>query len=94
MIRTKTFQMRKEGTQMNCKRNNLLHLLRISRNVAVETLTEILNLKNTCTYYKKESGTLRFSLFEAKVLSDFFDMTIEELFFSNEVQEIPQKKIS
>ena len=77
------------------KRNNLLYLLRISRNISAEKLTEILNLKKPCTYYKKESGTLRFSLIEAKILSEFFDMTIEELFFNkNESKQIQQKKIS
>ncbi len=63
--------------------NNLLRLVRISRNVSVKELAKELSLKTECTYYKKENGSLRFSLLEAKKLADFYQMTIEELFFND-----------
>lgn len=33
------------------------------------------------TYSKKENGSIKFSLEESKVLADFFETTIDELFF-------------
>ncbi|MFN3092162.1 helix-turn-helix domain-containing protein [Bacillus siamensis] len=33
------------------------------------------------TYSKKENGSIKFSLEESKILADFFETTIDELFF-------------
>lgn len=35
------------------------------------------------TYSKKESGDIRFSLIEAKKIADYFQLSIEEIFFNN-----------
>jgi DNA-binding XRE family transcriptional regulator len=40
-----------------------------------------------CNYSKKESGYLRFSLHEAKIISDYFGKSIENIFFENEVSK-------
>lgn len=39
-------------------------------------------------YCKKENGTIKFSLPEAKKLADFFHTTIEAIFFTSEVSKI------
>lgn len=36
-------------------------------------------------YCKKESGMIRFSLPEAKILADYFGSTIENIFFATDV---------
>lgn len=38
-------------------------------------------------YCKKESGIIRFSLPEAKILADYFNTTIEAIFFAAEVSK-------
>ncbi len=35
-------------------------------------------------YNKKENGEIKVSLIEAKKIADFFQMSIEEIFFNNE----------
>ncbi|WP_144533502.1 helix-turn-helix transcriptional regulator [Bacillus pumilus] len=39
------------------------------------------------TYSKKENGSIKFSLEESKVLADFFETTIDELFFDKKQLE-------
>lgn len=56
--------------------------LRLSRNLPQERIADWLNM-STATYSKKENGRLKWSLEEAKKLAEYFDMTIEALFFSN-----------
>lgn len=58
-----------------------LKKLRQNNNVPTKKLLNALGLKSFSAYYKKESGRLRFSLMEAKIISDFFKMPIEEIFF-------------
>ncbi len=36
------------------------------------------------TYYKKETGSIRWTLPEAKRVADYFHKTIEEVFFASE----------
>lgn len=38
-------------------------------------------------YCKKESGEIRVSLIEAKKISDFYKMPIEDIFFNTEVSK-------
>lgn len=38
------------------------------------------------TYSFKENGKVHLSLNEAKIIADFFGLTIDELFFENEVR--------
>ena len=62
-----------------------LKKLRVERNISAEDMSKILGLETKAAYYKKESGNVKFSLIEAKKISDFFNIPIEEIFFSNEV---------
>lgn len=62
-----------------------LKKLRVERNISAEDMSKILGLETKAAYYKKESGNVKFSLMEAKKISDFFNIPIEEIFFSNEV---------
>lgn len=62
-----------------------LKKLRLERNISAEEMSKILGLETKAAYYKKESGNVKFSLLEAKKISDFFNIPIEEIFFSNEV---------
>lgn len=52
-----------------------------------EELAIVLGLTKA-TYSKKENGTVKFSLNEAKKIADYFNMGIEELFFDYEVSKI------
>ncbi|MBP1926879.1 DNA-binding XRE family transcriptional regulator [Sedimentibacter acidaminivorans] len=65
---------------------NKIKLLREKNNIRQNEIAQFLNI-SACNYYKKETGDLRFSLIEAKKLSDYFGLTIEELFFTNKVSE-------
>lgn len=75
-------------------KNYKLYSLRIKNNLRVEDMCELLDLKSKSNYHKKENGDLRISLREAKILADFFDMTIEDLFFSDNENTELEKKIS
>lgn len=54
--------------------------------IKAKTLCELIGVKRI-TYYKKESGTVKFSLDEAKKISDFLGMPIEDIFFADEVSK-------
>lgn len=51
-----------------------------------EDMAKLLNI-SPANYSKKENGTVKYSLPEAKILADFFQTTIEALFFENEVSK-------
>lgn len=65
---------------------NRLRLMREQRNIKQEKIAGILGI-SLGNYNKKESGKIRFSLNEAKLIADFFDTTIEEIFFTNKVSK-------
>ena len=71
-------------------RGELMYLsiktVRLQKKVLAKTICELIGVKRI-TYYKKESGTVKFSLDEAKKISDYFKMPIEEIFFTNEVSK-------
>jgi DNA-binding XRE family transcriptional regulator len=54
--------------------------IRLEKNISAQVVINALGITH-CTYYKKELGQLRFSLLEAKVISNLFDMSIEDIFF-------------
>jgi transcriptional regulator with XRE-family HTH domain len=62
-----------------------LRALRISKGIPVEKLAEVLGLETLAAYYKKENGSVKFTLADAKKISDFFGMPIEEIFFDHEL---------
>lgn len=43
-------------------------------------MANLLGLKTAAAYYKKESGTINFSLEEAKKIAEHLEMPIEEIF--------------
>jgi DNA-binding XRE family transcriptional regulator len=62
-----------------------LRSMRTSKNVSGEQMAEVLGLKTQAAYYKKEAGTVKFSLDDAKKISEFFHLPIEEIFFADEL---------
>jgi putative transcriptional regulator len=63
----------------------VLKTLRKEKNITANTMAEILGLETTSAYTKKENGSVKFTLYEAKAISDYFHMPIEKIFFENEV---------
>ena len=64
-----------------------LRELRNRKDVSAKEMAETLNLKTEAAYYKKESGLIRFSLDEARIVSEKLGIPIEELFFDSEVSK-------
>lgn len=64
-----------------------LRKLRTEKGISALKMTEILGLATEGAYYKKETGAIKFSLLEAKAVADFFDMSIEDIFFVDEVSQ-------
>ncbi|WP_432663730.1 helix-turn-helix transcriptional regulator [Wukongibacter baidiensis] len=60
-----------------------LSKIRKEQRVSIETIIQALGLKTKAAYYKKENGTTRFTLVEAKILSRLFNKSIEEIFFDD-----------
>lgn len=54
--------------------------LRVKNNKKSKEIAELLNIDVT-TYSKKEAGERKISLKEAKVLADYYNTSIEDLFF-------------
>lgn len=62
--------------------------LRETRNkkgVSAKKMAAALGLKTKAAYYKKESGLTRFSIDEAKIVSELLGEPVETLFFDSEV---------
>lgn len=62
-----------------------LRKLRQTKNVKAKDLAEKLGLKTEGAYYKKENGTVPFTLEEGKIVSDVLEMPIEAIFFTDEL---------
>lgn len=62
---------------------NNLRSIRNEKGISADMLAEVLGLSTKAAYYKKESGNVKFTLTEAKKISDYFRMPIEKLFFEN-----------
>lgn len=61
--------------------------MRQQENVSGEELAKVLGITKA-TYSKKENGLVKFSLDEAKLISDRFKRKIEDIFFENKVSKI------
>lgn len=61
---------------------NKLKKLREKQNIKQSEMAKILGISDS-NYFKKESGMVKFSLIEAKKISDFFKVSIEDIFFNN-----------
>ncbi|WP_026889561.1 helix-turn-helix transcriptional regulator [Clostridium beijerinckii] len=64
--------------------NKTLKAYRMLKGVKQEDIAEILGITLT-TYSKKETGKTQFSLHEAKKISDYLNVPIEQLFFAKQV---------
>lgn len=64
--------------------NQTLKAYRMLKGVKQENIAMMLGVTLT-TYSNKETGKTQFSLYEAKKISDYFGIPIEQLFFANEV---------
>lgn len=61
-----------------------LKILRAIKEVKQEDVANMLNI-TLATYCKKENGKSNFTIKEAKKLADFFNCTIEDIFFAEKV---------
>lgn len=66
------------------KNNNKLAAYRKLHNLKQEDVARMLNMSSV-SYSYKENGKQEFRLSEAKTLADYFGVTIDSLFFNNEV---------
>jgi len=62
-----------------------LKALRVEHDMTQEEVSSMLKI-HEATYNRKEQGLSKFTLDEAKQLSDFFGLTIEQIFFMSKVQ--------
>jgi len=69
---------------MNKNVNFKLKSLRVERNLTQDELGKMIGI-HEATYNRKEQGMNKFSLDEAKRISDIFDLPIELIFFSKRV---------
>lgn len=62
-----------------------LREFRQEKNIKVKEIAEKLGLKTEGAYYKKETGSVPFTLEEGKIVADILKMPMEEIFFTNEL---------
>lgn len=62
-----------------------LREIRQEKNIKVKEIAERIGLKTEGAYYKKETGTVPFTLEEGKIIADILNMPIEEIFFTDEL---------
>lgn len=60
---------------------NKLKQIRESNNVTQDDMAELLGYKHKSGYSKLENGERKISINQAKIISDFFKRSIEEIFF-------------
>ena len=62
-----------------------LRRLRKKRNVTQEEMAKLLGHLDKSSYSLKERGLRKFSVTEAHAIAEFFELSIESIFFENEV---------
>ena len=62
-----------------------LRIIRNGKGVTAREMADLLGLATEAAYYKKETGAIKFSLEEAKKVSDRLELPIGEIFFADEV---------
>lgn len=65
-----------------------LRELRNEKLITAREMADLLGLKTEAAYYKKETGVVRFSLYEAKLVSEKLEMPVEAIFFNHIVSNI------
>ena len=62
-----------------------LRAIRNSKDVSAREMADILGLVTEAAYYKKETGAIRFTVEEAKLVANKLQMPIDEIFFADDV---------
>lgn len=62
-----------------------LRKIRKDQGLSGKDMCSLLGLKSKASYYKKEDGSVKFSLGEAKVIAELFGKSIEDIFFDENV---------
>ena len=62
------------------KMYKILKEMRIKKDISALEMAKLIGLKTASAYYKKENGTINFSISEANIIADFFNMTVDEIF--------------
>lgn len=65
-----------------------LQELRNEKGISAIKMAEIIGLSTETGYYKKEQGNIRFSLQEAKQISDYLGYPIEKIFFEEDLSKM------
>jgi len=60
---------------------------RNNKGVSARAMASALGLKTEAAYYKKESGLVRFSIEEARIVADILGEPLETLFFDIDVSK-------
>lgn len=68
-----------------------LRELRLKNNISGMEMAKLLNITKS-SYSKKELGSVKFSLNEAKLISDKFNISIEDIFFEDRVSKMDTNK--
>lgn len=69
-----------------------LRKIRQKSNIKAKELAEKLGLKTEGAYYKKETGSVPFTLTEGKIIADVFNLPIEKIFFKNKLSSQDKKQ--
>lgn len=69
-----------------------LKKIRKEKKINYVKMAEIIGVKTGTAYWKKENGLTKFSIEQAKKISDFFEIPMEQIFFENEVSKMETKK--
>lgn len=69
-----------------------LRALRKEKGLTCEDMAEVLGLETKSAYSKKENGSTKFSLDDAKKVSSILNKSIEDIFFADEVSFKDTKK--
>jgi Predicted transcriptional regulators len=65
---------------------NVLRELREENNLKQRLLAKLIGV-SLSSYNKKENGEVRFSLKEAKIIAEYFEKPIEDIFFEESVSK-------
>ena len=72
-----------------------LRKLRQEKNIKARDIAEKLGLKTEGAYYKKETGSVPFTLEEGKIVADILETPIEEFFLQiNYLNKIKTNKLN
>lgn len=68
-----------------------LREIRNAKGITAREMADLLGLKTEAAYYKKESGLIRFSLEEARLVANRLGLPISDIFFDKNVSESETK---